>query len=608
MGGGNNVPIFIGAAGATFTAKTPLSLPGGGNFTGDVGIGDFNDDGDEDLAVKFLPANAADPSIAIYTGASEATFTGPTTVNDINAVGLVVGDFDSNDDDDDLAVYNSGPAGPQPVQIWKGAAGATFTAGPTETVSDGFSQDIAIGDFDNGGADDLATVDLQGRVQILDGSGSGDFFAGGFANAGSVSVQIAVGDFNGDGDEDLAVTNAGSNNISILAGGTDATVSPVSLIPVPDANGIAVGDFNSDGERDLAVGATQAHTVELLLGGPGFEFTTATPIPIAGNPRSVTVGDFDGDGNQDLAVTRIGGGVDILTGGGPGWSSGNLLQFGGAEGVQADFNSTSVAPAPWSGTVGFVRYGSKLGPKYVTAQHWEGGSNFFSGGFVSRDATLTQTVDVGASAADIDAGRATANLSAMLGGFRGQTDAMSVTATFLDAAGASLGSFTIGPVTPADRGKRTLLLRRAQSQALPAATRSISVRLDATQQADDPTLRNYASADNVKLALEIASPPPAEPPPAGDTTPPETTIDKGPHKKTDATKAKIVYSANEPATFECKLKGASKKLRKFHACGDAKAKFKHLDRGKKKFQVRAIDAAGNVDLTPAKLKWKVLDE
>lgn len=61
-----------------------------------------------------------------------------------------------------------------------------------------------------------------------------------------------------------------------------------------------------------------------------------------------------------------------------------------------------------------------------------------------------------------------------------------------------------------------------------------------------------------------------------------------------------------PATFQCALKGAKPELREFTDCGETKAKYKRLKPGKKKFRVRAIDAAGNVDPTPAKAKWKVL--
>jgi hypothetical protein len=46
--------------------------------------------------------------------------------------------------------------------------------------------------------------------------------------------------------------------------------------------------------------------------------------------------------------------------------------------------------------------------------------------------------------------------------------------------------------------------------------------------------------------------------------------------------------------------------KKFKAC-DSPRKVKRLDEGKHKFKVRAIDAAGYVDPSPAKDKFKVVD-
>ncbi len=99
------------------------------------------------------------------------------------------------------------------------------------------------------------------------------------------------------------------------------------------------------------------------------------------------------------------------------------------------------------------------------------------------------------------------------------------------------------------------------------------------------------------------TPPDCSPPPPGggkDTTPPETTIDKGPKKKIRKRKAKFRFSSDDPeATFECKLDKAE-----FEPCMSPQ-KYKHLKRKKHRFEVRAIDQAGNVDATPDKLKWKV---
>jgi hypothetical protein len=87
-----------------------------------------------------------------------------------------------------------------------------------------------------------------------------------------------------------------------------------------------------------------------------------------------------------------------------------------------------------------------------------------------------------------------------------------------------------------------------------------------------------------------------------ETDPPKTSITKGAPNKLDKTKVKFKFTSSEPdSTFECKLD-----QKEFKPCASPK-KVKRLDDGKHKFKVRAIDAAGNVDPSPAKDKFKVVD-
>jgi hypothetical protein len=97
-------------------------------------------------------------------------------------------------------------------------------------------------------------------------------------------------------------------------------------------------------------------------------------------------------------------------------------------------------------------------------------------------------------------------------------------------------------------------------------------------------------------AYEFA--PPAPPPAAKDTTKPKIKVSKKPKSKTTSKKLKVVFKANEPATFRCKLdKGKFKKCKSPYK--------KTVKRGKHRLQIKATDAAGNVSSTKT-IKWTVI--
>ncbi len=89
-------------------------------------------------------------------------------------------------------------------------------------------------------------------------------------------------------------------------------------------------------------------------------------------------------------------------------------------------------------------------------------------------------------------------------------------------------------------------------------------------------------------------------PPPGDTTPPNTTISSMPTSTTTETSASFSFTSNESgSTFECKLDSGG-----FASCPTPKA-YSGLAIGSHAFSVRATDAAGNVDATPASYSWTV---
>jgi len=87
--------------------------------------------------------------------------------------------------------------------------------------------------------------------------------------------------------------------------------------------------------------------------------------------------------------------------------------------------------------------------------------------------------------------------------------------------------------------------------------------------------------------------------PVNDTTPPQTSITSGPSGNLKATTATFAFTSSEgSSTFECRL-GST-----WAPCSSPKT-YTGLVPGTYKFEVRAIDAAKNVDPTPATRTFKV---
>lgn len=99
-------------------------------------------------------------------------------------------------------------------------------------------------------------------------------------------------------------------------------------------------------------------------------------------------------------------------------------------------------------------------------------------------------------------------------------------------------------------------------------------------------------------SFELKAKPPVNAP--IDTTPPNTDINSGPSGTVRSTTANFSFSSNEAgSTFQCSLD-----LEAFTACSSPK-KYTGLANRKHTFRVKAVDAASNIDATPAVRNWRV---
>ena len=154
--------------------------------------------------------------------------------------------------------------------------------------------------------------------------------------------------------------------------------------------------------------------------------------------------------------------------------AGNLVVNPGAEAGAGSPDASQQLPLPgWTveSTFTAVQYGA---PGFLTAADSTAlvaESTSSPAGPVVRWARRRRSSTWPARRREIDAGKVTATLSALLGGYATQTDYAALGATFLNAGGATLGAIRLVAVSPGDRNSVTALVARSSSAPVPAERR-----------------------------------------------------------------------------------------------------------------------------------------
>ncbi|GMU66883.1 MAG: hypothetical protein AMXMBFR36_31570 [Acidobacteriota bacterium] len=314
------------------TIGIPETAEPSDSFGATLASGDFDDDGFDDLAIAAPGESLEGQAAAGWVVAIPGSGTGPDP---------------------------SGAFGFSQVEL----------AGNPET-GDRFGLALAAGDWNGDGFDELAVGVPQedagtGALHLLFGSASGltlsgavvldDFLLGGFTESGDrFADELAFGDFDGDGFDDLVVGVPGED-LPVAGGGTiqnaGQVVAAYGAVGVPtlglvqhwresDLQGspgpgdtfgssLVAADFDGDGHDELAIGHVGedgfAGAVSVvggstigLVSNRRRRFATGAEgvpgIPPGTFAAALGAGDFDGDGFAELAIgstSQSVGGIEL---------------------------------------------------------------------------------------------------------------------------------------------------------------------------------------------------------------------------------------------------------------------------------------------------------
>ncbi len=294
------------------TPSTPL----------DIEFGDFDGDGNADIAVICTGNNGGLPMLAVYRGYSDGSFAQTSALPLPNdpfhlAVGRLAG-FDRDH------MFVTLPDARQTWQVELAVAGlerigtlssganifAPITAAILDANGDG-GPDVVVGEINvpETASDRLVTY-------VFDGATS---FAPAAVLAPFVDYPLVrnMGDVDGDGFSDLGVAQLDADGVLLLRGGVSGLEPPLEITFGAGTASILFADLDGDGLKDAAATLFEQDAVAVRLAVSTLGFGDMTVYNVGGFPRNVGTGVFGSGPEVDLFCSNIAD-VSVLHGDGSG--------------------------------------------------------------------------------------------------------------------------------------------------------------------------------------------------------------------------------------------------------------------------------------------------
>ncbi|MBN2177467.1 MAG: VCBS repeat-containing protein [Demequinaceae bacterium] len=320
--------------------------------------GDFDGDGDADVAILYSDGSGAHIDVGLSSGSGFSPGVGswwsdPGYIVENVADRVVAGDFNGDQKDDIAAFYRYSDVGAY-VDVWLSTGeGFTFQSGYFDEPGSWWNEDngyaldavdgrMVAGDFNADGVDDIATFYDYGsgaQIHVWSSDGLSFDYKGSWWGVTSgydvekVANRMVAGDFNNDGRDDIAtfydygdypgyedgdsrihVWLASTTGTSFQFTGVDgwwASEGDYDLQYMADR--VVTGDFNADGFDDIATlyddetNPVRAHVwlsrhSRFDYAGSDGWWASEPDYALENVDDRMVAGDFDADGSDDFAV------------------------------------------------------------------------------------------------------------------------------------------------------------------------------------------------------------------------------------------------------------------------------------------------------------------
>jgi hypothetical protein len=269
-----------------------------------VAAGQLTTSGNVDLVLADYLSN----QVVTLLGNGDDTFQKPIQFSAPAPTSLAIGDF-NEDGINDLAVLESGGTGDGAIAIFLGDGKGGFNLSSSSRTG-GSSISVAVADFNGDGYLDAAVSNNRGTVMTFFGNGHGKLGGRTGYKVTGGPFGIAAGDLNGDHHPDLVATQVHNGSVAVLINdGTGHFQKPV-IYSAGDCCGpvdVKIADLRNNGKQDLIIANDNAGMVVLLNKGDGIFGKPTVYPPCAGKcsagPEACTVADFNLDGKLDIACS-----------------------------------------------------------------------------------------------------------------------------------------------------------------------------------------------------------------------------------------------------------------------------------------------------------------